>query len=298
MADEQSRGDPATGDGARRGPMAKLTSTYRWHPGATGIPYWQMLLARAVVVLIALSFVAYLVGSPSWGEALVLGIAIGAVVVPSLSGQATSETRPALPAERRPVVTATTLASAADDTDIDHLDFATDAKFVLGPAYAARRDSARDPAAVAAGEPSTPDPPERTSLLARLTAEILAGAGTPPAPRWSCPAHHRAIARTSPEGREYLGCPECDMFERPGGDGVTLCAAHSQCGPVGRIGHSAHGHGPSEATGLWCWHLDEWYLGRPDEEAPEGSDLEARRAQQAGLNGGDPLTHKTYPTAQ
>jgi len=54
--------------------------------------------------------------------------------------------------------------------------------------------------------------------------------------------------------------------------------------------------GPSESTGLWCWHFDEWRLGRPDEAAPEGSDLAARRAQQAEVNGGDPFAHKTYPT--
>jgi len=56
--------------------------------------------------------------------------------------------------------------------------------------------------------------------------------------------------------------------------------------------------GPSESTGLWCWHFDEWRLGRPDEAAPEGSDLAARRAQQAEVNGGDPFAHKTYPTPQ
>jgi hypothetical protein len=259
-----------------------------------------MLLVRAVVALIALSFVAYMLGSPSWGAALVVGIVIGAVVVPSLSGHAASETRPVALAERRSAVTSTSAAAAPDEVDPDDFGFATDAKSVLGRVHTAQRerDAARAPEAAKADGRTAPDPSEQTRRLARLTAEITAGPAAPRVRRWSCPAHHKVIARTSPKGRAYLGCPECSLFAWPGHDQVTQCAAHPRCGPVGRIGHSGHGHGPSEATGLWCWHFDEWYLGRPDEEVPEGSDLAARRAQQAGVNGGDPFAHKTYPTAQ
>ena len=42
----------------------------------------------------------------------------------------------------------------------------------------------------------------------------------------------------------------------------------------------------------------EIYIDAPAEDAPEGSDLEARRAQQVRVTGGDPFVHKTYPTAQ
>ena len=74
------------------------------------------------------------------------------------------------------------------------------------------------------------------------------------------------------------------------------CAEHPDCGPVTRRGHTGHGH-HSGVTGLWCWHFDEWFVGKPDDPPPpEGSDLAKRRAEQAALLDGDPFAHKTYPT--
>ena len=76
------------------------------------------------------------------------------------------------------------------------------------------------------------------------------------------------------------------------------CTKHPGCGPVTRAGTSGHGHGPSPSTGLWCWHFDSRWIGRPDEIPPEGSNLARRRAQEAEWNGGDPFAHKVYPEAE
>jgi hypothetical protein len=72
------------------------------------------------------------------------------------------------------------------------------------------------------------------------------------------------------------------------------CREHPDCGPVTALGQSGHGH-HSDATGLWCWHFSEQWIGPLDPPPPEGSDAAMRRAQ--GCIDGDPLIHKTYPTA-
>jgi len=71
------------------------------------------------------------------------------------------------------------------------------------------------------------------------------------------------------------------------------CRAHPECGPVTALGQSGHGH-HSTATGLWCWHFSDRWIGPIDPPPPEGSDAAARRAQ--GCIDGDPSIHKTYPT--
>lgn len=72
------------------------------------------------------------------------------------------------------------------------------------------------------------------------------------------------------------------------------CRAHPDCGPVTALGQSGHGH-HSSATGLWCWHFSERWIGPLDAPPPEGSEAAMRRAQ--GCIDGDPSIHKTYPTA-
>lgn len=304
-------------------PFAKLASTLRWHQGATGIPYWQALVIWTLTALVLLSFVVYLLGSPSPGALFVIGIVVGGVILGNTGHPSTPphidrhrhgdgrcvysdgpvsrcifpedpDARAALRDGRAPGAAHTAAREpVAEDDDWFP---ATDAKSVLGPTYRAAHE--RKPA------PSTPAPPRATehgsglTLLARLD-RAAATAHTADEGDWVCPIHQKPGIKKvgARSGRAYIGCPDCNAFAR-GIAVVPTCTAHPGCGPVTRTGHSGHGHGPSEATGLWCWHFDEWYLGRPDEVADEGSDLAARRAQQAEVNGGDPFAHKTYPTAQ
>lgn len=56
----------------------------------------------------------------------------------------------------------------------------------------------------------------------RLKAEAQASAyGTPEVDEpisvtdWACPDHHKlGIVKTSPKGREFIGCPDCSQFRR------------------------------------------------------------------------------------
>jgi hypothetical protein len=52
----------------------------------------------------------------------------------------------------------------------------------------------------------------------------------PAASGWTCPTHRKAVVKVSSRsGREYVGCPDCNLFERPGEplDGVGAAAPGS-----------------------------------------------------------------------
>lgn len=222
-----------------RRPFARLASTDRSFPGDQGIPYWQTLAIGAVLVLVVLSLVLYVLGSPSPWAMLVLGILIGGAVVGN-SGRSSAPTH--MPGHRhgdgRCVYSDGPVARcvfpedsgaraawqegqahsahrwAAPEPEIEDDDWfsATDAKSVLDPAYRAAQERE-------AATSSTPAAPvaERGPALTLLARLELAAAN--PAPvvggEWRCPIHDKpGIPKTSQAGREYIGCPDCHAFSR------------------------------------------------------------------------------------
>jgi hypothetical protein len=49
---------------------------------------------------------------------------------------------------------------------------------------------------------------------AELAAKAQAATYQPEPDAWVCPEHGKSTWKTSPKGRRYLACPDCDEFER------------------------------------------------------------------------------------
>lgn len=47
-----------------------------------------------------------------------------------------------------------------------------------------------------------------------LKEAAVASAFPPVQNGWVCPDHGKAVEKTSPAGRDYIGCPECKKFQR------------------------------------------------------------------------------------